>query len=97
MGRLFDFMLPENKSPLTADSTDGLFHFINEVSLIFLIGITFALIYFAFKYKRKSEDDKTPVITHNNARNHLVGDSIAYCNGNFWLGLFRMVKPESRS
>lgn len=66
MGRLFDFMLPENKSPLTADSTDGLFHFINEVSLIFLIGITFALIYFAFKYKRKSEDDKTPVITHNN-------------------------------
>lgn len=66
MGRLFDFMLPENKSPLTADSTDGLFHFINEVSLIFLIGITFALIYFAFKYRRKSEDDKTPVITHNN-------------------------------
>ncbi len=66
MGRLFDFMLPENKSPLTADSTDGLFHFINEVSLIFLIGITITLVYFAIKYKRKSEDDKTPVITHNN-------------------------------
>ena len=66
MGRLFDFMLPENKSPLTADSTDGLFHFINEVSLILLIGITIALIYFAIKYKRKSEDDKTPLITHNN-------------------------------
>ncbi|RNC86032.1 MAG: cytochrome c oxidase subunit II [Balneola sp.] len=66
MGRLFDFMLPENKSPLTADSTDGLFHFINEVSLIFLIGITIALVYFAIKYRRKSEDDKTPVITHNN-------------------------------
>ena len=66
MGRLFDFMLPDNKSPLTADSTDGLFHFISEVSLIFLIGITIALIYFAVKYKRKSEADKTPVITHNN-------------------------------
>lgn len=66
MGRLFDFMLPENRSPLTADSTDGLFHFITEVSLIFLIGITIALVYFAYKYKRKSEDDKTPLITHNN-------------------------------
>jgi cytochrome c oxidase subunit 2 len=65
MGRLFDFMLPEAKSP-TADSTDALFHFISEVSLIFLIGIAFSLLYFAFKYKRKSEDDKTPVITHNN-------------------------------
>lgn len=65
MGRLFDFMLPEAKSP-TADSTDALFHFINEVSLIFMIGITFALIYFAIKYRRRSEDDKTPVITHNN-------------------------------
>ena len=39
MGRLFDFMLPDNKSPLTANSTDGLFHFISQVSLIFLIGI----------------------------------------------------------
>jgi len=67
MGRLFDFMLPENKSPLTADPTDGLFHFINEVSLILLLGITIALIYFAIKYKRKSEDDETPVIYHNHA------------------------------
>lgn len=65
MGRLFDFMLPEAKSP-TAESTDALFHFINEVSLVLLIGITFALIYFAIKYRRKSEDDETPVITHNN-------------------------------
>lgn len=65
MDRLFEFMLPEAKSP-TADSTDALFHFINEVSLIFLIGITFALIYFAIKYRRRSEDDETPVITHNN-------------------------------
>lgn len=65
MGRLFDFMLPEAKSP-TAEATDALFHFINEVSLIFLVGITFAIIYFAIKYRRKSDDDKTPVITHNN-------------------------------
>tara|TARA_R100001480_G_scaffold1781_14_gene5722 strand:+ start:129 stop:1046 length:918 start_codon:yes stop_codon:yes gene_type:complete len=58
-------MLPEAKSP-TADSTDALFHFINEVSLVLLIGITIALIYFAIKYRRRSEDDETPVITHNN-------------------------------
>lgn len=66
MGRLFDFMLPEAKSP-TADSTDALFHFINEVSLALLLGITIAIIYFAVKYRRRSKDDKTPVITHNNA------------------------------
>lgn len=66
MGRLFDFMLPEAKSP-TADSTDALFHFINEVSLVLLLGITIAIIYFAVKYRRRSKDDKTPVITHNNA------------------------------
>lgn len=65
MDRLFEFMLPEAKSP-TADSTDALFHFINEVSLVLLIGITIALIYFAIKYRRRSEDDETPVITHNN-------------------------------
>ena len=66
MGRLFDFMLPEAKSP-TAESTDALFHFINEVSLILLLGITISIIYFAIKYRRKSEDDVTPVITHNHA------------------------------
>lgn len=64
MGRLFDFMLTEAKSP-TADRTDAVFHFINEVSLILLIGITFTIVYFAIKYRRKSEDDKTPLITHN--------------------------------
>ncbi|MFN1835323.1 cytochrome c oxidase subunit II [Balneola sp. MJW-20] len=66
MGRIFDFMLPELKSPATGATTDALIHFVNEVSLIFLVGITFALIYFAVKYRRRSEDDKTPVITHNN-------------------------------
>ena len=50
MGRLFDFMLPDNKSPLTADSTDGLFHFINEASLV--SWAVLAMIYFAIRYKR---------------------------------------------
>jgi cytochrome c oxidase subunit II len=65
MNRLFEFMLPPAKSTL-AGETDALFYFINSVSLILLIGITVAIIYFAWKYRRKSEDDVTPVIAHNN-------------------------------
>lgn len=66
MGSLFDFMLPELKSPLTGASTDALMGFIHIVSFILLAGVTIAMIYFAIKYKRKSDDDKTPLITHNN-------------------------------
>lgn len=66
MGSLFDFMLPELKSPLTGASTDALMAFIHIVSFIILAGVTIALIYFAIKYKRKSDDDETPLITHNN-------------------------------
>jgi cytochrome c oxidase subunit 2 len=66
MGSLFDFMLPELKSPLTGASTDAVMAFIHIVSFIILAGVTIALIYFAIKYKRKSEDDETPLITHDN-------------------------------
>ncbi len=58
-------MLPPAKSTL-ADNTDALFNFINVTSLVFLIGITIAIVFFAWKYRRRSEDDVTPVITHNN-------------------------------
>lgn len=58
-------MLPPAKSTLAAD-TDALFNFINVTSLILLIGITFAIVYFSWKYRRRSDDDVTPVITHNN-------------------------------
>lgn len=57
-------MLPPAKSTM-AGEVDGLFHFINVTSLILLAGITFAIIYFAWKYRRRSDDDVTPVITHN--------------------------------
>ncbi len=57
-------MLPPAKST-TAAETDALFHFITSTSLILLLGITIAIIYFAWKYRRRSEDDVTPVITHN--------------------------------
>lgn len=65
MNSFSEFMLPPAKSTLAGD-TDALFHFINVTSLIFLVGITFAIIFFAWKYRRRSEDDVTPVITHNN-------------------------------
>lgn len=65
MNNLSDFMLPPAKSTV-AGQTDALFNFINVTSLVFLIGITIAIIFFAWKYRRKSEDDVTPVITHNN-------------------------------
>jgi cytochrome c oxidase subunit 2 len=58
-------MLPPARSTL-ASETDALFHFINVTSIILLAGITIAIIYFAWKYRRRSEEDVTPVITHNN-------------------------------
>ncbi|MEX2605582.1 MAG: cytochrome c oxidase subunit II, partial [Gracilimonas sp.] len=67
MGSLFDFMLPDLKSPMTGASTDALMAFIHIVSFIILAGVTIAMIYFAIKYRRRSDDDETPLITHNNA------------------------------
>jgi len=65
MNRLTEYMLPPARSTL-ASETDALFHFINVTSIILLAGITIAIIYFAWKYRRRSEEDVTPVITHNN-------------------------------
>ena len=64
MNRLTEFMLPPAKST-TAEATDALFHFINVTSIILLLGITVAIIYFSWKYRRRSDDDVTPVIAHN--------------------------------
>lgn len=65
MNRLSEFMLPPQRSTI-AEGTDALFNFITVTSIILLIGITIAIIYFAWKYRRRSENDVTPVITHNN-------------------------------
>lgn len=64
MNKLNEFLLPPAKSTLAAE-TDALFNFIHLVSFILLIGITIAIVYFAWKYRRRSENDVTPVITHN--------------------------------
>lgn len=65
MNKFSEYMLPPAKSTL-AGETDALFHFINVTSLTLLAGITLSIIFFAWKYRRKSENDVTPVISHNN-------------------------------
>ncbi len=60
-----DFILPPAKSTVAADH-DFLFWFVHLASFLLTFGIIVSLIYFLIKYRRKSEDDVTPVITHNN-------------------------------
>lgn len=64
MNKFSEYMLPPAKSTM-AGETDALFHFINVTSAILLIGITIAILYFAWRYRRKSENDVTPVLSHN--------------------------------
>lgn len=64
MNRLIEYMLPPARSTM-AGEIDGLFYFINVTSFILLAGITIAFIFFSWKYRRRSDDDVTPVITHN--------------------------------
>lgn len=65
MEALNDFFLPPAKTAV-AEQYDTLFWFVHLSSLVLTIGIVVAIIYFIIKYRRKSENDVTPVITHNN-------------------------------
>jgi len=65
MEAINDFFLPPAKSTL-ASEYDALFNFVHISSFILIVGIIAALIYFIVKYRRKSENEMTPVITHNN-------------------------------
>lgn len=64
MERLSEIFLPPQRSTF-AHEVDSLFHFINIAGFILFMGILIAIVYFAVKYRRKSEDDVTPVITHH--------------------------------
>ncbi|PAU93467.1 cytochrome c oxidase subunit II [Aliifodinibius salipaludis] len=66
MDAIRDFLLPPAKSTL-AEQHDTLFWFVHGSSLILTIGLIAVLIYFVYKYRRKSEDEVTPLITHNSA------------------------------
>jgi cytochrome c oxidase subunit II len=59
-----NFLLPPQKSTIASD-VDALFHFINLVSAVILIGIVVAMVYFVWKYKRKSDNDVTSLVDHN--------------------------------
>lgn len=63
---LRDLFLPPAKSTI-ADEVDQLFTFVHLSSLVLIVGILAVLVYFLIKYRRKSENEVTPVITHNNA------------------------------
>jgi len=59
-----DLFLPPQRSTVAAD-TDALFGFIHATSFIFLVLIVAAIVGFSIIYRRRSEHDSTPVITHN--------------------------------
>ncbi|MCZ6527750.1 MAG: cytochrome c oxidase subunit II [Candidatus Dadabacteria bacterium] len=56
--------IPEAASNL-ASKVDGLLLVITFISLFFFVLISAVLIYFAVKYRRKSDDEETPYITGN--------------------------------
>ncbi|HWP92822.1 MAG TPA: cytochrome c oxidase subunit II [Thermodesulfobacteriota bacterium] len=56
--------LPEVASNF-AGKVDTVIWFITIISVFFFILITVGLVYFAIKYRRRSEDDETPYITGN--------------------------------
>jgi len=60
-----DLLLPAAKSTF-AHEVDALFMFIIISGSFLVAGITAAIIYFSYKYRRRSENDVTPLITHNN-------------------------------
>mgnify|MGYP000557226887 CR=1 FL=1 len=56
--------LPEKASTF-APEIDGAFNFILYVCIFFFVAVIGLKIFFIFKYKRRSEDEVTPRITHN--------------------------------
>ena len=48
-----------------AGKVDGVLWFVTVLSIVFFILITIILVYFSFKYKRRTENDETPHITGN--------------------------------
>lgn len=52
-----DFWLPEAASSI-APEVDGLFIFVTTVSLLFLVGVTGAMLYFVFRYRRQQPGER---------------------------------------
>ncbi|MCA9565152.1 MAG: hypothetical protein KC561_16760, partial [Myxococcales bacterium] len=58
------FWMPPQASSTAADH-DRLFYFILWVCVVFFVAIIGAMAYFAVKYKRRSDNDKTSPVTGN--------------------------------
>lgn len=64
MGDSNDFWLPEPVSTM-APEIDGLFYWVTWVSVILFVGVVAGMIFFAFKYRRRSADDLPGVVNEN--------------------------------
>lgn len=64
MRKFIEWMMPEAASTY-ANQVDNITYFIMWVSVFFFILIMAAIIVFAIKFKRKSDDDKTSPVDHN--------------------------------
>src|SRR5690348_15944868 len=58
-------LFPEQAST-SASHVDALFFFLCGVTGTMAVGVAGMLCYFAFRYRRRGEDDRTPRITGNN-------------------------------
>ena len=61
-----DFFLPRQGSTI-APQLDTLFMAITYLSIVLFVIVTGLALYFAYRYRRRSPDDITPHMTHNNA------------------------------
>jgi cytochrome c oxidase subunit 2 len=64
MNWLYNYVMPEQASTLAPD-IDNLFWFITAVDLFFFVLIAGLIAYIVKKYRRKTENDYTPHITHH--------------------------------
>jgi cytochrome c oxidase subunit 2 len=60
---MFDYMPPEAST--WASKIDWINNLITDISVFCTLAITGAMLFFAYKYRRRSEDQKTSYITHN--------------------------------
>ncbi len=61
-----DFWLPEAASSI-APEVDGLFIFVTVVSLIFLVGVTGAMLYFVYRYRRQHPGERPAPVEESRA------------------------------
>jgi cytochrome c oxidase subunit 2 len=61
-----DFWLPEAASTI-APEVDGLFLFVTAVSLLFLVGVTGAMLYFVYRYRRQDPGERPAPVEESRA------------------------------